>query len=80
MIKIQCTILQKALFVFDGIAQQIDQHLLNPAPVGKHQTRLLKAGKADLDAAGRSLRRNHDLAVLQHLGQRLGAHRQRQLA
>jgi len=68
------------LVVFDGVEQQVDEHLLEPRAVGLHAARLLQPGKDHADAALLRLRLHHGPAFGQHLGQRHRLARQRELA
>ena len=66
--------------VLDGIEQQVDQHLLDPGPVGAHKARCLEARKDHRDAALLRLRLDQGAAVEHHLGQRHRLVRHRYLA
>ena len=66
--------------VLDGIEQEVDQHLLDPGPVGTDEVRDVESRKGHADAALMGLRLDHRPAFEHDLDQRDRLVRQRQLA
>jgi hypothetical protein len=66
--------------VLDGVAQQVDEDLLDPRAVGAHVQCTQRADPGHANAARAGLRFDHGQAVGQHLGQGHGLGRHRDLA
>ena len=66
--------------VFDGVGQQVDQHLFEPYPVGQHQEVGVQRFVAQGDAALMCLRLDHGAAIMQHASQCYRHQLQRQFA